>query len=90
MTNTVFLSEHRLLCAVTREGQWSLESATWMAIVPVAVFAGMSAGDVGRVQHHTERNTTIQRVGQYHARLASVELQRPHVQRMHHKMNVFL
>lgn len=43
---TVFLSEHRLVCAVAKEGQWSLESATVMAIVPVAVFAGISAGDV--------------------------------------------
>lgn len=40
--NTVFLSEHRVLAVLLRVGQWSLESATWMAMVPVAVLGGMS------------------------------------------------
>lgn len=60
---TVFLSEHRLVRAVVREGQWSLESATCMAIVPVAVFAGISAGDISSVKRY--KNTTKQRVGQH-------------------------
>lgn len=42
VTYTVFLSEHRLVWVVVRVGQWSLESVTLMAIVPVAVFDGMS------------------------------------------------
>ena len=45
VTYTVFLSSHRLLRLVDRVGQWSLESVTWMAIVPVAVFDGMSEDD---------------------------------------------
>lgn len=42
VTYTVFLSEHRLVWVVVRVGQRSLESVTLMAIVPVAVFDGMS------------------------------------------------
>lgn len=42
VTYTVFLSEHRLVWLLTRAGQWSLESLTLRAIVPVAVLAGMS------------------------------------------------
>lgn len=46
VTNTVFLSEHRLLWVLVRVGQWSLESATLMAIVPVAVLGGMSEKEI--------------------------------------------
>lgn len=42
VTYTVFLLEHRLLWLLIRVGQWSLESATLMAMVPVAVLVGMS------------------------------------------------
>lgn len=42
VTYTVFLSEHRLVWLLIRVGQWSFESVTLMAIVPVAVLAGMS------------------------------------------------